>query len=447
MRLPPRFERLAARNPFPPGSVTVGVWLGLNGLVTYGFLAVAARSVSADRYSALSALWALAFLAGPGCFLPLEQEVSRSLAARRARGVGSGPLVRRAALLGAGFAGVLVIACAALSGLLVNGLFDGQVALLFALMLVLVGYGFEHLTRGVLAGNELFGRYGFLLGGEGLLRLAGALVLAAIGVATVGPYGIVVGLAPYAASGLALFGQHGLTGPGPPAPWRELSSSLGYLLAGSILAQTLVNAAPLATQALAGPAQGSAAGRLLNGLVVARVPLFLFQAVQAALLPNLSGLHGAGRDAEFRRGLRRLMGAVVAIGTAATIGAAVIGPWVVRVLFGDKYVLTHRDMFFLALGSAVFMAALALAQALLALGGQKRAALGWLAGVIAFGLALLIPNPLLLRVEIAYLAGTAVATLCVAAVLAKPLRMAGSAPKSDIFPPGGVPLVIEPTEL
>ena len=350
-------------------------------------------------------------------------------------------------MLGAGFAGVLVIACAALSGPLVSGLFDGQVALLFALMLVLVGYGFEHLTRGVLAGNELFGRYGFLLGGEGLMRLAGALVLAAIGVATVGPYGIVVGLAPYVASGLALFGQHGLTGPGPPAPWRELSSSLGYLLAGSILAQTLVNAAPLATQALAGPAQGSAAGRLLNGLVVARVPLFLFQAVQAALLPNLSGLHGAGRDAEFRRGLRRLMGAVVAIGTAATIGAAVIGPWVVRVLFGDKYVLTHRDMFFLALGSAVFMATLALAQALLALGGQRRAALGWLVGVIAFGLALFIPNPLLLRVEIAYLAGTAVATLCVAALLATPLRMAGSAPKSDIFPPGSVPLVIEPTEL
>lgn len=425
----------------------MGVWLGLNGLATYGFLAIAARSVGANRYSALSALWALAFLAGPGCFLPLEQEVGRSLAARRARGVGSGPLVRRAALAGAVLAGVLVIAVLALSGPLVDGLFDGQIALLFALMLVLVGYGFEHLTRGVLAGNDLFGRYGFLLGGEGLLRLAGAVVLAAIGVATVGSFGLLVGLAPYAASGIALFGRSGLTGPGPPAPWGELSSSLGYLLAGSLLAQTLVNAGPLATQALAGHGEGGAAGRFLAGLVLARVPLFLFQAVQAALLPNLSGLHGAGRHAEFRRGLRRLMVAVGAIGALATIGAAVLGPWAVRLLFGDDFRLAHRDMFFLALGSAVFMAALALAQALLALGGQRRAVLGWLSGVGAFALALLIHTSLLLRVEIAYLAGTAAAALCVVALLAKPLRTAGSAPKSDLFPPRSVPLVIEPTEL
>ena len=50
------------------------------------------------------------FLAGPGLFLPLEQEISRALAERRARNQGGVPVVRRAATIGVGLGlGVLVL--------------------------------------------------------------------------------------------------------------------------------------------------------------------------------------------------------------------------------------------------------------------------------------------------------------------------------------------------
>ena len=55
-------------------------------------------------------------------------------------------------------------------------------------------------------------------------------------------------------------------------------------------------------------------GEFTAALVVARLPFFLFQAIQAALLPKLSGLVARGRYDEFRRGLRRLVLIVAGLG-------------------------------------------------------------------------------------------------------------------------------------
>ena len=60
------------------------------GVSAYGFLFVADKALSKAEYSPLGALWSLGFLAGPGLFLPFEQEISRALAERRARGIEAG---------------------------------------------------------------------------------------------------------------------------------------------------------------------------------------------------------------------------------------------------------------------------------------------------------------------------------------------------------------------
>ena len=67
------------------------------------------------------------------------------------------------------------------------------------------------------------------------------------------------------------------------------------------------------------------------------MPLFLFQAVQASLLPKLSGYAASGMYDDFRHGLKKLIIAVVGIGTAATVGAFAIGPWVLRLAFGSEF--------------------------------------------------------------------------------------------------------------
>ncbi|MEA2685075.1 MAG: hypothetical protein QOE93_270, partial [Actinomycetota bacterium] len=72
--------------------MAVAAGLVVLGLTAYAFLVIAARALGPEAYAPLSALWAIVFLVGPGCFVPLEQELARSLAARGAAGLGGGPV-------------------------------------------------------------------------------------------------------------------------------------------------------------------------------------------------------------------------------------------------------------------------------------------------------------------------------------------------------------------
>jgi O-antigen/teichoic acid export membrane protein len=404
-------------NPLPEGTLAVGAGLIVSGITSYVFLAIAARALGPERYAPLGVLWALTYVVCPGVFLPLEQEVGRALSSRRAKGLGGGPLIRRATLAGGVAAAVLILLTAATGSLSVEHLFDGKVLLLVALIVALAGYYVEFLVRGILSGNGRFKAYGVILGAEAFLRMLACLALSVVGVDTVGPYGVLVGLAPVVATLIGAGRERGLVTPGPDAPWSELSSALGYLLAGSVMAQLLVNAGVFAVQILAdaderGP--GGVAGRFLNGLIIARVPLFMFQAVQASLLPKLAHLAGAGRHDDFRTGLKRLLAVVVAIGSIATVTAFAIGPFVVTTLFGEEFRLDHSDLGYLAGASAVYMLALALAQALIALSNYSRVVLGWATGLVGFVAVTALGGELLPRVERGFLAGSIAAAIVMA---------------------------------
>ncbi len=408
-----RFAALAERNPLPDGTLTVGGGLVVNGIMSYVFLGIAARTLGVDAFGPLSVMWALIYLVGPGFFLPLEQEVSRSLANRWARGVGVGPLVKQAGLLGAALIGALVLVTLVAAPLLLDHLFDDQVLILIGFVLAILGYSAVHLARGTLAGLGRFRGYALFFVYENSLRVAAAIVLALLGVDTAGPYAVAVGLAPGLAIGLALLGEHDLASDGPPAPWGELGAALGSLLAASVLTAFLLYAGVLAVELLAEESESDKAGVFLAGLAVSRVPVFLFQAVQAALLPKLSALAGAGRFHEFRDRLRRLLAAVGVIGVAGVAGAALLGPLLIDILFGDDFALTRLDLGLLALSSAAFMLAVALGQALIALEGQSRVALGWLIGVLAFLGITAMGDDLFLRVEAGLAAGSAVAAVVI----------------------------------
>ena len=415
-------SRLRRWNPLPDGTTQVGAGFVVAGITSYGFLVISARALGPERYAPLSVLWAVVIVAGPGFFLPLEQEVSRAIASRRARGEGTSSVVRRAAMLGSGMAVVLLIATVATAGLSLDYLFERDVFLLLGLVLGLIGYWFSFLLRGVLSGSAQFRSYALLIGSEGLLRVAGCILLAAIGAETAGPYGLVIGLAPLLALPIVLGSDLGLDDPGPEAPWAEASHALGYLLAASVLTQLLINAAPIAVKLLSTEKTDAAAGRFLAGLVLTRVPVFLFQAVQAALLPKLSGFAGAQRVADFRSGFFRLMKLVLAVGISSTALAVLIGPNVLRIFFGEAFELGRRDLGYLAAGSALFMVALTLSQGLIALAAYRRVALGWLIGMAAFSAVTAMGSDLFLRVELGFATGCLAAAASMGNSFARELR-------------------------
>jgi O-antigen/teichoic acid export membrane protein len=306
-------------------------------------------------------------------------------------------------------------------------LFDGQILLLLGLALGLAGALAGHLTRGCLSGTGRFKGYGTYLGADGFIRVLGAVLCLLVGVNTAGPFGVAIGIAGLLAVPVALGVQRPELEEGPEAAFREVSSALGYLLMASLFAFALMNIGPVLVKLMADESQAEAAGRFVNGVVVARIPLFLFQAVQASLLPKLSTLAHSGQLVDFRRGLNRLLVVVAGLAVAGTVGGFVLGPFVVEIMFPDAD-LSGRTMGLLAAGAGLYMLALACAQAVIALGGHRDQALGWAAGFAALMVTVLAvgTDDLFLRVEIGLLAGSAVAFATMAGLLVR--RLAASGP-------------------
>jgi O-antigen/teichoic acid export membrane protein len=385
----------------------------VSALTSYIFVIVSLNSLEGNAKAAFSAFWAVIFVAGPGFFLPLEQEVGRAMAHRRAQGLGGGPLVTRAARLGGIITAAMVLLAIASTPLLNDRMYHGDLMFVGALSVGLVAFYVMHLTRGVLAGSGRFRAYGELLGAEGVIRLFAGIVLAVVGVNRAGGYALVLAVAPFFAVLVALRRQRGLLQPGPEAPYSELSASLGWLLVGSVLTQLLAYSPLLAINLLSSPSEKDVAAAFASAFFVSRVPVLAFQAVQGTLLPKLAGLAGSNRHDEFRKGVVRLLGVVFAIAVIGTLLAFVLGPLVGKILFSD-FTLSAAGLALLAAGSGAFIVALTLAQALMALGGHRLMAGAWAVGLVAcVGVMAAIPE-LELRVELGFLIGALVAVLAMA---------------------------------
>lgn len=412
---PPPSARAAQRNPLPEGTFSVGVGLLISGLASYAYLSLSRKMLGEDAFAPLSVLWFTTFVLAPGFFLPVEQEVGRALAHRRALRQGGRPVVRRAAVLAGGLVVVIGAVILIFSSFLANQLFSGVWGLVIALLVAFVGYASAHFVRGLFSGTGRFGGYGTFMGTDGLVRVGATVALAVAGVSAVVPYGLLVGIPPLIAVVVALLvarPAEALT-EGPEASWGELTPNLGWLLAGSVMAATLVNAGPLAASLLALPSEQALVSSFNAAVLIARVPLFLFQAVQAALLPKLARLSARGMVVEFRQGFRRLLMAVIALGGLGTAAAFLIGPFALELLFDSD--LSRRTLTLLAFAFALYMVALTLAQAIIALRGHALVAVGWVTGMIAFLLALAAGgNDLLLRIELAMIIGSAAALVAFA---------------------------------
>ena len=206
-------------------------------------------------------------------------------------------------------------------------LFHGQEVLLVCFVIALATYAVQHITRGTLSGNGRFGPYGMILGAEGVFRIAPVIVVYLAGIDSLVWYGLALAIPPVLASIVSVWGQHGLMEPGPDAEWSELSTNLTLLFLGSLAAQALSYAAALGVLVLAqGKVERDAAADFIVGFFIARIPILLFQAIQAALLPKLAALSGAGKHDDFRSGLKKLVMIVVGVGVLGVVAGATIGP-------------------------------------------------------------------------------------------------------------------------
>lgn len=421
-----RPRRASLQDRLPAATQQIGaVALGLLvlGLASFAYISLAGRALGPARFAPLGTLWVIVNAAGPAFFQSLEQELGRGIAHRQARGTGS----RRYFLRGATLAGVLVLVAAvallASAGPLAGSLFHGERILVVALVVGIAGLGAEHLTRGAFAGTQAFGRYGWQLGLDGALRLLGATALAVAGISSVGWFGFTLVLAPVVAVLLTARRLGPAVEPGPDdSTWGELSRAVAVLMVGTATSQFVVNAAPVAANVLAAPGETARAGVFISVLVLARIPLFLFSAIQAAFLPGLAALVARDDMAGFRKRLFTVLAVVGALGAVGVAAFVALGPWAVRLLYGAAYATTRTDVWPLAAGAGLFMVAAALAQTLISLRSYARSVLGWVLGSATFLGVVSIHIRLEQRVGLAFFAATLVAAVVAAAALWQRLR-------------------------
>lgn len=384
---------------------------------SYVTLVLAGRLLGAAAFAGISVLYVLVSSFATGMFLPVEQEIARRRGHERGSATLDPSLVRRAVAVSMAAAIAICLLAVAARPVPLR-LLDGNWNLLAALCVALPGYACCFVSRGVFAGSRELRRYGLQLGVEGGFRLAGMLCLVVIGVHSTAAVGWLFAAAPWIAFAASFAGR------AAPLPGARVSvvrggplvPALGLLLISSLAAQLLVNAGPVIIQLLATPAERARAGAFLAALVVVRIPVFLFTAVQPSFLPAMAAHAAVDKKADFVALTRRVLATCLVLTVISTVVAAALGPMVIRLVFGFRDGVGAGT--FLAMGVSVglYLAAMILAQALLGRGMHAWTTAGWLTGLAVMLAATALPGSAVGRATAAFLLG-AVAAACVYAVL------------------------------
>ena len=402
------------RRGLPGGGSAIWVLIstGVNAASTYVLLIVVARALGPVRLADFSVFWAVTIISGLGFFLPLEQETARRVAAGR-----FGPVRAvwgRALRLGM----INALVAAAIAAIVWWRGQDGPVIAL-AYLVAAAGYALQFPSRGVLSGQRRLARYGSVAAVDAVVRLAGVLVLAIVGVHATAAYDLVIAGSAVAAAVVAtrLAGMPARSGPvqppapqAPPAPLRDgfARDALRLVLAAACM-QLLLNSGTLVARGFAGPGQVALAGQLLVVMTVARLPVFLFQSLQATYLTRLAGGVQRGDQVAVRRLLLLLAGAVGTVAAVVVVGAAAIGPWAVPALFGKEYAVSRTAAVLVAVSVASYLIASVANDAAVAVGAHRRIAAAWPVGVLVAAGTVALLGDLVVRSTVPLALGAVVA--------------------------------------
>ncbi|MBM7388989.1 O-antigen/teichoic acid export membrane protein [Clavibacter michiganensis] len=396
----------------------------VTGLVTYVFLGIVSRSVAAlapdavagdAAFDMFSVFWSVALVVGFGLFLPVEQELARL----GAHGVDVRAAVRSALGLSGAVALVGLVAVAAASPLLLGA--GMPIGLVVAYALIAPVSALQFTARGSMVARGDVTAYSRVLLADSGLRVTLALgalllltaldlpdavswfaaaLLAAIALAHVPVLLRLRGGRADAAAGavdpaVAAVDPVALaTGPVPAAsPGTSIRRAYLALLGAGVCAQLLLNAGPVVIAAL--DRTVGTAGAFQATFSVARVPLFMLVPLQGLIVPPLVAYVRRGETAALIRRMTLIAAAVAGVGVVAGVVAALVGPWVIELVFGSGRSLPGLDVGILVLGVFTHVGLVIGTQALIATDRHRDSSIAWVAAlVVAAAATALLQGPL-----------------------------------------------------
>jgi O-antigen/teichoic acid export membrane protein len=435
----------------------LSIGVGITGVITYLYFAIASHELSRDQYGQIAVLWSAVFIVVSVLQRPVEQLLSRTVSEHLATEQPIGHTVRVAATIQLCVAVGFDLVALLLRGPIEDGLLNGNETLYWIGVAAVTAYGASYFARGFLAGSHRLALYALLIISESVSRTAFPFAVA-LGIAS-GQDAVALGIVaaptlslivvPFAfmrrggarrvpaddAPAAAPQPEAGGSSASPTEPPRtsELTLAHGGAFAAAVFLimlseQTFLNAGPLIVNGTAGAA---AAGFIFNVLMIARAPLQLFQAVSTSLLPHLTRLRSRGQEADFRESVRVTILAIA--GFAGLVGVAMLiaGPQIMQIAFGKKFEYERADLLIVTAGMGLYLSAATLNQGALAQGQVRRAAACWLGCAIAFVIWTSVPIVAdeFTRVEVGYLGAAAVLCALLYRIYRQPRPRAADRPE------------------
>jgi O-antigen/teichoic acid export membrane protein len=376
---------------------------GLIGAIgAYIFQAYGGRQLGTEAFAPVAQLWTVFFIIATVLLVPVEQYITREVAGGRKVIPGDLAPAMTVTAIGAVVGGGFVF-------ITLDRLFAGSLQYVIQIVLLMIGYGFLFVGKGVYAGRRQFAKVGWVLVVETVVRLAAGIVAIQLA-ASAESLGWAMVLGGFAVLGMGWWRyDQGQTRPPAAAPTRFLGGYVG----GTASAQVLLGAAPVAVALLGGD-------QAIQSVVFAtftlfRAPLTLIFSLQGRLLPYLVGMADSGD----RKGLAQIarivvIGGIVLAGLGALIGW-LVGPEVVGLLFRPEFAPSATVAALTAAGVTAAATAQIAGQVLVAEGRTPRLSIAWIAGLVSAVLALAIlggaPD---VRVALAFLIGETVALVAMA---------------------------------
>lgn len=369
---------------------------------SYVVLAVAGNALDARAFTAVTSFYLLLNTAGRGICSALELHLTRAVAADLAAGRPAAGALRASRVQVI----TLVVATVALTlgaQPLLRGVFADDSTLTVLLAAAVPGLAVAYAVRGRLAGERRYFPYAVSFAVEALTTVAVGVVLLVVGAHDPRWWALAFITGPAAAAVVLVLSTRqarpAAAARARPAaaararPARLSAASGGTLLAWSVLvlggSQAVWNLSPVILTDRLSDAPGLAAAFTSLALVL-RVPVLVFPAAQAMLLPVLTA-SSSGRSGPLglRRAVRHALRTPwpwVALGVLGLwlLAAVFLAPPLVSVVFGSERLTGALAPLLLAAATVIGGVATLAQTALVARGSYRAAGLGWVlaAGVL-----------------------------------------------------------------
>src|SRR3954462_6873851 len=124
----------SAKGSYGRGAAILSVGIGVTGVITFGYFALASHSLSETEYGHITLLWSAVFITVSVLYRPVEQLLSRTIADRDARGLSGTDHLRVAATIQLALGVLFAVAALLLRDPLQNDLLGGSAALYWILI-------------------------------------------------------------------------------------------------------------------------------------------------------------------------------------------------------------------------------------------------------------------------------------------------------------------------